>query len=53
LWIRAEGVPVSEKLMLLTLTLAAAAGVGYGFSCLLDLVQHWAMFGAGVSQLVQ
>jgi hypothetical protein len=39
--------------MLLTLTMAATAGVGYGFSCLLDLVQHWAVFGAGVSQLVQ
>lgn len=35
------------------LTVAAAAGVGYGFSCLLDLVQHWAVFGAGISQLVQ
>jgi len=53
LWIRPEGVPLSEKLMLLTLTLAAAGGIGYGFSCLLDLVQHWAMFGVGVSQLIQ
>ena len=53
LWIRPEGTPLSEKLMLLTLTMAATAGVGYGFSCLLDLVQHWAVFGAGVSQLVQ
>jgi hypothetical protein len=39
--------------MLLMLGLAGAAGIGYGFSCLLDLVQHWAMFGAGVNQLVQ
>jgi hypothetical protein len=52
-WVRPEGVPLSEKLMLLALSLSAAAGIGYGFSCLLDLVQHWAVFGAGVSQLVQ
>ena len=53
LWVRPEVVPLSEKLMVLALTLSAAGGIGYGFTCLLDLVQHWAMFGAGVSQLVQ
>jgi hypothetical protein len=53
LWIRPEGAPLSEKVMFLVLTLAATAGIGYGFSCLLDLVQHWAVFGAGISRLVQ
>lgn len=52
-WISPEGAPLSERVMLLMLGLAGAAGIGYGFSCLLDLVQHWAMFGAGVNQLVQ
>jgi hypothetical protein len=34
------------------LALAAAAGVAYGLSCLLDLVQNWAAFNAGVERLM-
>jgi hypothetical protein len=43
----------AEKFWLLVLTVAALVGIGYGFSCLLDLVQHWAAFNAGVAHLLQ
>jgi hypothetical protein len=42
-----------EKLFLLLLVTAAVIGIGYGFSCLVDLVQNWALFGAGVDRLIQ
>ena len=42
-----------EKLFLGLLVVAAVIGVGYGFSCLVDLVQNWALFGAGVGHLIQ
>jgi hypothetical protein len=35
------------------LAVAGVAGIAYGFSCLVDLVQHWAVFKAGVGQLIQ
>jgi hypothetical protein len=43
----------AEKFWLLILVLAALFGIAYGFSCLLDLVQHWAAFNAGVAHLLQ
>ncbi len=43
----------AEKFWLLVLAVAALVGIGYGFSCLLDLVQHWAVFNAGVAHLLQ
>ncbi len=42
-----------EKLFLGLLTLAATIGVVYGFWCLVDLVQNWALFRAGVGRLIQ
>ena len=42
-----------EKILFGLLVLVAAAAVGYGFNCMVNLVQHWALFGAGVGQLIQ
>jgi hypothetical protein len=43
----------AEKILFGLLVLVAATAVGYGFSCMVDLVQHWALFDAGVGQLIQ
>src|SRR5262249_14798748 len=42
-----------ERVLMFFLVAAAVLGIGYGFSCLIDLVQHWAVFNAGVGQLIQ
>ena len=42
-----------EKLFLGLLTAAATIAIAYGFSCLVDLVQNWASFNAGIGRLVQ
>ena len=42
-----------EGMLLGLLALAAAVAIGYGFSCLVELVQNWALFGAGVERLIQ
>ncbi len=42
-----------ERAGMLLLAVAAVAGIAYGFSCLVDLVQHWAVFNAGVGQFLQ
>jgi hypothetical protein len=34
------------------LVLAAVAGIGYGCSCLVDLVQSCALFGARMAQSI-
>jgi hypothetical protein len=44
---------MGERFMLALLAAAAVAGIGYGFICLLNLVQNWAVFHAGVATLVQ
>jgi len=38
---------------MLLLVFAAVLGIAYGFSCLVDLVQHWAVFNVGVGRLIQ
>lgn len=43
---------LTEKSMVALLALAATAGIGYGFCSLLDLVQHWATFGAGIDRFL-
>lgn len=45
--------PFMPRLMFGLLSGAAVLGIGYGFSCLVDLVQHWAIFDAGISRLLQ
>lgn len=44
---------LGERLFLGALALSSLAGIGYGFSCLVDLVQNWAVFGAGIGRLIQ
>ncbi len=38
--------------MLLVLVLASAIAIIYGFSCLVDMVQHWAAMERGISSLI-
>ena len=42
-----------EKYFMFLLAGAGVLGIVYGFSCLIDLVQHWAAFNAGVGQFIQ
>jgi hypothetical protein len=42
-----------ERALMLLLAGAGVVGIAYGFSCLVDLVQHWAVFNAGVARLIQ
>jgi hypothetical protein len=35
------------------LAVAAVSSIAYGFSCVVNLVQHWALFSLGVGHLVQ
>jgi hypothetical protein len=41
-----------EKILQGLLVLAAVAGIGYGCSCLVDLVQSCALFGARMAQSI-
>ena len=52
IWFQPPTKSKSEKLMFFLLAFAAVIGLGYGFSCLLELVQNWAGFHAGLAQLV-
>src|SRR5262249_13109468 len=42
-----------ERALMFVLALAGGAGIAAGFSWLVDLVQHWAVFNAGVGQFIQ
>jgi hypothetical protein len=42
-----------EQVMFVLLAFVAVVGIGYGFSCILDLVQHWAAFNTGIAQILQ
>ncbi len=53
LWVSLPAEPVLEKGLLGLLMLAGAIGIGYGFSCLVDLVQHWALVNASIGQMIQ
>ena len=44
--------PNLEKWLIGLLLIAAVTGIGYGFSCLLDLVRHWAAFNSGIERLI-
>jgi len=52
LWAQVRRQSQSEALFMGVLVLAAALGIVYGFSCLVNLVQHWALFNAGVGRLI-
>jgi hypothetical protein len=49
---RPQGDTGFERFLFALLALAAVAGIAYGFSCLLDLVQNWAAFSAGIRNLI-
>jgi hypothetical protein len=51
-WLRASQESKAEKVLFGLLATAAVIGIAYGFSCMLDLVQGWAGFNAGIAQLV-
>ena len=52
-WIVPAEDAAGEKCLWSFLALASAIAIAYGFSCLVDLVQHWALFNAGVEQLTR
>jgi len=52
LWLRSERDINLEKWLLLVLAIAALTGIAYGFSCLVDLVQNWAVMERGISNLI-
>ena len=41
-----------EEIFLVLLVVAAIIGVAYGFTCLIDLVQNWAIFERGTANLI-
>jgi hypothetical protein len=45
--------PLTERLFMGVLAGAVLLGISHGFSCLVDLVQHWAVFGAGIDRFIQ
>ena|SRR5438132_813481 len=53
LWLPTETEPAGEKVLMGLLVAAGAGAIGYGFWCLVDLVQHWALFNGQVAQMIQ
>ncbi len=51
-WISLPVEPALEKGLLGLLTLAGMIGIGYGFSCLVDLVQNWALVNASIGRMI-
>jgi len=51
-WISLPGEPALEKGLFGLLVLAGVIGIGYGFSCLVDLVQNWALVNASIGQMI-
>jgi len=41
-----------EKGFLGLLVLAGMIGIAYGFSCLVDLVQNWALVNASIGRMI-
>ncbi len=52
IWIKPQRESVGEKLIMALLATAGVVGIGYGFNSLINLVQHWAVFAAGVGQMI-
>jgi len=53
LWAQLQSQSELEVLGFGLLALAAFLGIAYGFSCMVHLVQHWALFDLGVGHLIQ
>ena len=53
LWVSLPAEPVFEKGLLGLLMLTGTMGIAYGFSCLVDLVQHWALVNASIGQMIK
>jgi hypothetical protein len=53
LWAELRSEPGTEVIGMGLLAAAAVVGIAYGFSCLVGLVQHWALFNVGVGHLIQ
>ena len=53
IWIAPQGEPLLEKALMAALVAGAAVGIGYGLSLVVDLVEHWAVFQATISQALQ
>ncbi len=47
-WLGSANECRAEKVLMGMLVVAAVGGIAYGFSCLVNLVQGWASFYAGV-----
>ena len=52
LWAQLQTQSALETVGFALLVAAAILGIGYGFSCLVNLVQHWALFNMGVGHLL-
>jgi len=52
-WLASANECHTEKLLMGMLIVAAVGGVAYGLACLVDLVQNWALFYAGVGHFFQ
>jgi len=51
-WIQLPAEAALEKGLLGLLTLAGVIGIGYGFSCLVDLVQNWALVNSSIGRMI-
>jgi hypothetical protein len=43
---------LAEKFLVGLIASVALLAIAYGFSCAVDLVQHWALFDAGIQRLI-
>lgn len=53
LWLHLPRHSAGEKIAFSLLAAGSTIGVGYGFLCMIELVQKWGQFIAGVRNLVQ
>ena len=52
LWVSLPAEQTFEKGLLGLLVIAGVIGIGYGFSCLVDLVQNWALVNASIGRMI-
>ena len=51
-WISLPAEAALEKGLFGLLVLAGVIGIGYGFSCLVDLVQNWALVNVSIGRMI-